>query len=69
MLRVTLLSTSVKSYLQCQRLRMRRNKVMKERTETKKLEVPSDRSNVAGNNFNQVSSPNMSSLPFPAARI
>ena len=32
-------------------------------TETKKLEVPSARANVSGNNFNQVSSPYMTNLP------
>lgn len=32
-------------------------------TETKKLEVPSARSNVSGNSFSQVSSPYMTSFP------
>ena len=32
-------------------------------TETKKLEVPSARANVPGNNFNQVSSPYMTNFP------
>lgn len=36
-------------------------------TETKKLEVPSSRSKVSGNSLSQVSSPYMSSLPFPLA--
>ena len=34
-------------------------------TETKKLVVPSARSKKSGNSFNQVSSPYMTSLPFP----
>lgn len=38
-------------------------------TDTKKLEVPSARSNVSGNSFNHVSSPYMTILPVPFAFI
>jgi len=37
-------------------------------TETKKLDVPSLRENVSGNNFSQVSSPYMTSFPPGLAR-
>lgn len=40
-----------------------------ELTETKKLEVPSARSNVSGKSFNQVSSPYMTNLPVSLAFI
>ena len=37
-------------------------------TETKKLDVPSLRENISGNNFSQVSSPYMTNLPPGLAR-
>lgn len=40
-----------------------------EPTDTKKLDVPSARSNVSGNSFNHVSSPYMTSLPEPLTFI
>lgn len=40
-----------------------------ELTETKKLDVPSARSNVSGKSFNQVSSPYMTNLPVSFAFI
>ena len=70
--RVTLLSTSVKS---CTRQSCRWNVgtvnscQARPLTETKKLVVPSSRSNVPGNNFSQVSSPYMTNFPVPFAFI
>lgn len=65
--RVTLLSTSVKSYWR-QPLFPPSAKAIR-LTETKKLVVPSARSNVPGNSFSHVSSPYMASFPVPLAFI
>lgn len=59
---VTLLSTSVKSYFPSANSFPSRE-THRFRTATKKLDVPSARSKKPGNNFSQVSSPYMSSLP------
>ena len=61
---VTLSSTSVKSYeLILSIMASMYISDQGRRTETKKLEVPSARANISGNNFSQVSSPYMTNFP------
>ena len=62
---VTLLSTSVKSWHLILSIVLDIIHYPKEQalTDTKKLEVPSTREKVSGNNFSQVSSPYMTSFP------
>ena len=56
--RVTLLSTSVKSYVTINKCSL--SNFLEILTDTKKLEVPSERKNMSGKSFNQVSSPYIS---------